>query len=130
MREKVRNPNKGLMWGVMAMAVIVLAVVVVFWFWCFPDGVHARQAPQARYVIGLSAGFRGDSLQLMVNDSLVYDGRPDSDSLDVAVSLPEGENLLMVVSPEEDRISSFSLPEEGGRVVLQKRNGDVEMDAF
>lgn len=130
MKHKVSNPNKGLMWGVMAMAVIVLAVVVVFWFWCFPDGVHARQAPQARYDIGLSADFRGDSLQLMVNDSLIYDGRPDTDALEVTVSIPEGENLLMVACPEDDRVSSFSLPREGGRVILRKHDSEVEMDSF
>ena len=130
MKHKVSNPNKGLMWGVMAMAVLVLAVVVVFWFWCFPDGMHARQVPQARYGFCLSAGFQGDSLQLMVNDSVVYSGRPESDSLEVTVSLPEGENLLMVASPEEDRVSSFSLPREGGRIILQKHEGEVEMYSF
>ena len=66
----------------------------------------------------------------MVNDSVVYSGRPGSDSLEVTVSLPEGENLLMVASPEEDRVSSFSLPREGGRIILQKHEGEVEMYSF
>ena len=38
MKKRRANPNKGIMFGIMAMAVVVLAVVVFFWMWCFPDG--------------------------------------------------------------------------------------------
>ena len=38
MRNRKLNHNKGIMLGIMAMAVVVLAVVVVFWLWCFPEG--------------------------------------------------------------------------------------------
>ena len=31
MKKKRANPNKGIMFGIMAMAVVVLAVVVFFW---------------------------------------------------------------------------------------------------
>ena len=40
MKKRRANPNKGIMFGIMAMAVVVLAVVVFFWMWCFPDGTH------------------------------------------------------------------------------------------
>lgn len=127
MKRKVPNPNKGLMLGIMAMAIVVLAVVVVFWMWCFPNGVQA-ESPRAGYKIVLAAGFQGDSLQLMVNDSLVFSRRVLADTLEVAVDVPDGENLLMVARPEEDRVSSFEMPEGGGRLTLRKRDGMVEME--
>lgn len=129
MKRKVANPNRGLMWGIMAMAIIVLAVVVVFWMWCFPNGVKT-ETPQAEYQIVLGSGFRGDSLQLTVNDSLVYCSRVVSDSVEVAVAVPDGENLLMVARPEEDRVSSFDMPPGGGRLMLRKHDGEVEMETF
>ena len=43
MKKRRANPNKGIMFGIMAMAVVVLAVVVFFWMWCFPDGTHGTE---------------------------------------------------------------------------------------
>lgn len=34
----------------------------------------------------------------------------------------------MVARPEEDRVSSFEMPEGGGRLTLRKRDGMVEME--
>ena len=131
MKKKKANPNKGIMFGIMAMAIVVLGVVAVFWWWCFPDGKRPRtERPQAAYRILLRDGFRGDSVQLHVNDSMVFCARVESDSTEVAVAVPQGENLLMVARPERDELTSFDLPREGGRLVLQSHDGEVEMEAF
>ena len=53
MKKKRANPNKGIMFGIMAMAVVVLAVVVFFWMWCFPDGTHGTEETQTEYRISL-----------------------------------------------------------------------------
>ena len=124
MKKKRANPNKGIMFGIMAMAVVVLAVVVFFWMWCFPDGT------QTEYRISLDEGFRGDSVQLQINDSVVFSRRVAADSLEVVVAVPDEENLLMVVRPEADAVSSFELPSEGGRVVLRNHDETVSMEAF
>jgi hypothetical protein len=70
MKKKRANPNKGIMFGIMAMAVVVLAVVVFFWMWCFPDGTHGTEETQTEYRISLDEGFRGDSVQLQINDNV------------------------------------------------------------
>lgn len=130
MKKKRANPNKGIMFGIMAMAVVVLAVVVFFWMWCFPDGTHGTEETQTEYRISLDEGFRGDSVQLQINDSVVFSRRVAADSLEVVVAVPDEENLLMVVRPEADAGSSFELPSEGGRVVLRNHDETVSMEAF
>ena len=49
MKKKRANPNKGIMFGIMAMAIVVLAVVVFFWMWCLPDGTHGTEETQTGY---------------------------------------------------------------------------------
>lgn len=107
MKKKRANPNKGIMFGIMAMAVVVLAVVVFFWMWCFPDGTHGTEETQTEYRISLDEGFRGDSVQLQINDSVVFSRRVAADSLEVVVAVPDEENLLMVVRPEADAVLSL-----------------------
>mgnify|MGYP000549045004 CR=1 FL=1 len=127
MKKRRANPNKGIMFGIMAMAVVVLAVVVFFWMWCFPDGTEGART---EYRISLDEGFRGDSVQLQINDSVVFSRRVAADSLEVVVAVPDKENLLMVVRPEADAVGSFELPSEGGRVVLRNHDETVSMEAF
>ena len=105
MKKKRANPNKGIMFGIMAMAIVVLAVVVFFWMWCFPDGTRGTEETRTEYRISLDEGFRGDSVQLQINDSVVFSRRVAADSLEVVVAVPDEENLLMVVRPEADAVS-------------------------
>lgn len=114
MKKKRANPNKGIMFGIMAMAVVVLAVVVFFWMWCFPDGTHGTEEARTEYRISLDEGFRGDSVQLQINDSVVLSRRVAADSLEVVVAVPDEENLLMVVRPEADAVSSFRCLRKAG----------------
>ena len=128
--SKRSNPNKGIMLGIMAMAIVVLAVVVVFWMWCFPDGKTQSGVGQTRYQVVLAEGFVGDSVMLQVNDSVMWAQRVMADSLEVPLDVQGNGNLLMVARPEEDMLSSFELLDDGGRVVLRKRDGEVQIDAF
>ena len=128
--SKRSNPNKGIMLGIMAMAIVVLAVVVVFWMWCFPDGKTQSGGGQTRYQVVLAEGFVGDSVMLQVKDSVMWAQRVMTDSLEVPLDVQGNGNLLMVARPEEDMLSSFELPDDGGRVVLRKRDGEVQIDAF
>ena len=130
MKERRRNPNKGIMLGIMAMAIVVLAVVVVFWLWCFPDGAREAGGGQMHYRVVLAEGFRADSILLQVNDSVVWAQWVEADSVEVPLAVPGEGGLLMVVRPEADWVNTFELPREGGRLVLRKRDGMVEMDAF
>lgn len=118
------------MFGIMAVAVVVLAVVVFFWMWCFPGGTRGEGEARTEYRIFFDEGFRGDSVQLQINDSVVFSRRVSAEPLEIVVTVPGEENLLMVVRPEADAVSSFELPSEGGRVVLRNHDETVSMKAF
>ncbi len=129
MRKKRKNPNKGIMFGIMAMALVVLAVVVSFWMWCFPDGTHGAGAERAEYRISVDGSFLGDSVLLQVDDSVVFCRRVASTGTQEVTAAASGEgNLLMVTLPEAGTVSSYELPEGGGRIVLRNRGGTVCMD--
>lgn len=115
------------MLGVMALAVVVLGVVIFFWMWCFPGGAASRESV-SDYRLVLSEGFKGDSVQLQMNDSVVFSRMVACDSLEVSVKFPEEACFLMVARPLSDRVSSFELPVGGATVLLRDRNGKVEME--
>ncbi len=130
MKRRKANPNKGIMFGIIGMSVVVLAVAVSFWIWCFPGGTHGAERARTEYRISLDEGFRGDSVQLQVNDSMVFSRRVAAGSPEIVVAVPDEENLLMVICPEADAVSSFRLPPGGGRVVLRNRGETVSMETF
>lgn len=130
MRRKNLNHNKGIMLGIIAMAVVVLGVVMVFWMWCFPGGTGTTGAADANTRVLLAEGFRGDSVQLSVDDTLFFAQRVEADSTEVSAGRPEDASLLMVAFPEKDMVCSFDLPKGVKRVVLRNRDGDVDMEAF
>lgn len=113
--------------GVMALAVVVLGVVVFFWMWCFPEGTSSGNAARTAYRFVLTDGFAGDSVQLRMNDSVVFDRTVRGDSLEFAVQVPVEECFLMVALPRAGMVSSFELPSEGASVELRNRGGKVEM---
>lgn len=128
MRQRRLNHNKDIMLGVMALAVVVLGVVVFFWMWCFPDGTPHEDAEKMDYRFLLADGFRGDSVQLRMNDSLVFSGKVPRDSLEISIGMPGEEYVLMVGLPQADRVSSFGLPPKGAAVLLRNNGGRVEME--
>ena len=103
MRRKRTNPNKGIMFGIMAVAVVVLAVVVFFWMWCFPGGTRGEGEARTEYRIFFDEGFRGDSVQLQINDSAVFSRRVSAEPLEIVVMVPGEENLLMVYARKQMR---------------------------
>lgn len=91
--NKKLNHNMKFMFGIMALALVVLAVVVVFWLWCFPQGVSQQSG---RYQILLEDGFAEDSLQVMLDDSVLFDGLVPFEPYALEVDYPEREAVLLV----------------------------------
>lgn len=126
MRKNKLNHNKEFMFAIMAMAVVVFCVVVFFWMWCFPQGTSETNF-SSDYKILLDDTFKDDSVQLQVNDSVVFEQRIYK-AEKITIAIPSKESaFLMLLMPEKDAAYSFNLPQGGGIVELSRKDNGVEI---
>lgn len=122
--NKKLNHNMKFMYGIMALALVVLAVVIVFWLWCFPQGVPDRQL-QNRYQVLLEDGFDGDSLQVTLNDSVLFDGIVPFVPYALEADYPEKEAVLMVGNYGSDEMEVFDMQAGAKPLKLKKDDAGV-----
>lgn len=126
MRNKKLNYNRQIMMGVMALAVAVFVVVVAFWVWCFPNGTAVLSPVAARYTVAFSESFGADSIQVYLNDSLVFEGRPSGFSLPLSAGNGE-DDVLMVADVVSDVLYTFPLEPGKQQVCLAREGNEVKM---
>lgn len=129
MRHKRLDHNRGIMLGIMAMAIVVLGVVVAFWLWCFPGmfGPEGTAQQQPARMIVLTQGFCQQEVSLQLNDSILYQDRLTQDSLVLPLPPSAEEQLLMVSLPRTGYTYSFALPAGKGRYRLVYTKGAVSL---
>ncbi len=126
MRRNKLNHNKQFMFAIMALAIVVLGVCIFFWMWCLPpDGLHNGQ--DKGYTLSLDNRLTGDSLQIMVNDSLVFDGRAGETTGAISFPAADVSQILIVTDATRNTTNSFNLPEKGCDVTLTRQNGNMEL---
>ena len=128
MKKKKLNHNFEFMFAIMAMAIVVFGGVVLFWMWCFPQGAAESISPMQRYEVLLETGFKGDSVQLQLNDSVMFAARVTEDAVTVELSVPKQEkqsDFLMVLLPEKDMAYAFNLSTDAPEVVLRNTANGV-----
>ena len=104
MKKKKLNHNFEFMFAIMAMAIVVFGVVVFFWMWCFPQGAAETISPMQRYEVLLETGFKGDSVQLQLNDSVMFAVRVTEDAVTVtSVSLTMRWSCLRIAESTTTR---------------------------
>jgi len=75
---------------------------------------------QGYYQIEFAANLIGESAQVYVNDSLLFDGNISSDTLKIKFK-PFGEqHLLMMVDKKSDTARNFNLQEKACKVLVRK----------
>lgn len=130
MKKKKLNHNFEFMFAIMAMAIVVFGVVVFFWMWCFPQGAAETISPMQRYEVLLETGFKGDSVQLQLNDSVMFAARVTEDAVTVELSVPKQEkqsDFLMVLLPEKDMAYAFNLSADMPEVMLHNSPDGVTL---
>ncbi len=125
MRHNKLNHNRGIMMGIMAMALVVLTVTIIFWMWCFPTVKAEPEAPMAGCTVTMGAGFSADSVQVHWNDSLLFAGKVGAGG--ARFGAPVGEALLMVADMVTDSVFSFEVQAETRRIDLQKQAGQIQI---
>ena len=123
------NTNKQFMIGNMILAFAVIFVVVIFVYM----SLRLQQQKQAdrhfieQYSVELAADFSGDSLALMVNDSLLLEQTVGTEPVSIRFGRFAEQSTLMVVDKASDRVQLFELDEQGGDYLLRKTDGQLEL---
>ena len=69
--------------------------------------------------------FAGDSLNIFINDSLIMARTMNNADITFQVNRFAEENALMVVDAKTDIMTPFNLSKEGGKVTVEKKNGQI-----
>ena len=123
------NTNKQFMIGNMILAFAVIFVVVIFVYM----SLRLQQQKQAerhfieQYSVELAADLAGDSLALMVNDSLLLEQTVGTEPVSIRFGRFAEQSTLMVVDKASDRVQLFELDEQGGDYLLRKTDGQLEL---
>lgn len=122
------NTNKQFMIGNGILAFAVIVVVVIFIYMSMKlqnDKKSGKNYPEI-YHIELTSGFENDSISIFINDSLLIDTRiPGDSALKLDVKRFAEESALLIVDNRTEKVSTFSLSDKGGRVVISKNNGMI-----
>lgn len=122
------NTNKQFMIGNGILAFAVIFVVVIF---VYMSMRLQQQKSQERkfidcYTFVLESGFAGDSLSLLINDSLIHCTRVAKEPLTIEVQRFAEQSALMLVDHATDGLTIIELNERGGTYTLRKEGNEVK----
>ena len=101
------------------MIVLVLVVTVLFLFMSFKLYDKKNAYKNDRYEIVLGNSTLGSPLTVYMNDSLLFNGTPQS-SLTLSVGRFEEESSLLVVDGVTDKVTTIQLSEHSETVRIGK----------
>uniref|UniRef100_UPI003FEE5A65 hypothetical protein n=1 Tax=Bacteroides intestinalis TaxID=329854 RepID=UPI003FEE5A65 len=78
------------------------------------------------YTITLTKGFVGDSLSLMINDSVLVNKKITEEPFSIDVKRFAEQSALLIVDNETEKLSLFELSERGGTYRFEKENEEVK----
>lgn len=123
------NTNKQFMIGNGILAFGVIAVVAIFAYL----GMRAQRTQIKEkyynevYSINLVRGFAGDSISILVNDSLLANKTIIDEPFQIEVGRFEDQSTLMVVDKLTDKVSLFELSERGGKISLVRDKDGIKL---
>lgn len=122
------NTNKQFMVGngIMAFAVIFVVVIFVYMSMRLQQQKDGDRKFIETYTISLTKGFTGDSLSLLINDSVLANQKIAEEPLTIEVKRFAEQSALMIVDNATEKLSLFELSEKGGKYRFEKENGEVK----
>lgn len=122
------NTNKQFMIGngIMAFAVIFVVVIFVYMSMRLQQQKNGERNFMETYTITLTKGFAGDSLSLLINDSVLVNKKIAEEPFTVEVKRFAEQSALMIVDNATEKLSLFELSEKGGKYRFEKENGEVK----
>lgn len=122
------NTNKQFMIGngILAFAVIAVIVIFVYMSLRLQREKEGDRYFTEQYTISLVNGFEGDSLSIMINDSVLLNCTIDRQPYDLQFKRFTEESTLMIVNNATDELSVFELNKRGGTYRYEKKDGKVK----
>lgn len=122
------NTNKQFMIGngLLAFAVIVVVVIFIYMSLRLQQEKKGDRHFAETYTITLTKGFAGDSLSLLINDSVLVNQKIAEEPFTIEVNRFANQSALMIVDNLTDKLSLFELSEKGGKYRFEKENGEVK----
>lgn len=111
----------------LAFAVIIIVVIFLYmsmrsdWDPTKPKTYHEK------YQIALTSGFAGDSIKLMIGDSVIFNGFVAEEPLVFNIDRFEQRSSLLVIDPKTDAIGIIELSEKGGTYNLMNHDNNVSV---
>lgn len=111
----------------LAFAVIIIVVVFLYmsmrsdWDPSKPKTYHEK------YQIALTSGFAGDSIKMMIGDSVIFNGLVTEEPLVLNINRFEQNSSLLVIDPKTDAIGIIELSQKGGIYNLINRDNRVSV---
>lgn len=121
------NTNKQFMIGNGILAFAVIFVVVIFIYM----SMNQQQEKATKrnfielYTISLTKGFSGDSISLLINDSVLINKTIKEEPLTIKVKRFAEHSALMIVDNKTEKLALFELSENGGTYQYEKEDGKV-----
>ncbi len=122
------NTNKQFMIGngILAFAVIFVVVIFVYMSLRLQRQKDAERNFIEMYTITLTRGVVGDSLSLLINDSVLVNQRIAEEPFSIDVRRFAEQSALLIVDNATEELSLFELGERGGTYRFEKENGEVK----
>ncbi|EKU90714.1 hypothetical protein [Bacteroides oleiciplenus] len=122
------NTNKQFMIGngILAFAVIFIVVIFIYMSLRLQKQKDEDRNFIETYTITLTKGFTGDSLSLLINDSVLVNKKIAEEPFSIDVKRFAEQSALFIVDNETEQLSLFELNEKGGNYRFEKENGEVK----
>lgn len=122
-KRKSTRANNAFLLGSILMIVLVLVVIVLFLFMSFKLYDKKNAYKSDRYEIILGSSTLGSPITVYLNDSLLFNGTPQS-TLTLSVGRFEEESSLLIVDGMTDKVTTIELSEHSETVHIGKHKDE------
>ena len=113
--------------GILAFAVIFVVVIFVYMSMRLQRQKEGERYFAETYNVTLVKGFTGDSISILLNDSVLIDQRIDKEPFNFEIKRFAEQSALMIVDKRTDKLSLFELSEKGGNYRFEKDDDEVKL---
>ena len=119
--------NKQFMLGNGLLAFAVFIIVAIFFYLIFREQSKKQEHRYAEsYAISLVKGFVGNDMQVLVNDSVLYNAPVQSEPLTFSITRFAENSSVIIVDNATEKMAVFELSEQGGVYSFERKDGEVE----